>query len=138
MDFCPFYIVPSAAPNSVSMSAVTSSSITVLWGAVDCIHSNGDITGYSVQYGVVGSGSTQNMSAFVTGATILGLMPFTNYSIQVAAENSAGIGDYTDHVIVETSRGKLLARLYQCHTLDRWAVYREYAYCMCMVPNEGI
>ena len=39
-------IVPSAPPISVSVSEVTSSSITVQWGPVDCIHRNGDITDY--------------------------------------------------------------------------------------------
>ena len=90
---------PSAAPTSVRVSAVTSSSITVQWEAVDCIHRNGDITGYSVRYGVVGSGSTQTMSVSgdsVTKATISSLMLSTTYSIQVAAENSAGTGVYSD------------------------------------------
>ena len=88
---------PSAAPTSVRVSEVTSSSITVQWGAVDCIHRNGDITGYSVRYGVQGSGSTQAMSvsgSSVTEATISGLTPSTNYSIEVAAVNSVGSGTY--------------------------------------------
>ena len=83
-------------------SNVTSSSITVQWGAVDCIHHNGDITGYSVQYGVEGSGSTQTMNVSgcsVTEATISSLMPSTTYSIQVAAVNSAGVGVYSDSII---------------------------------------
>ena len=82
----------------MSVSAVTSSSITVQWGAVDCIHRNGDITGYSVQYGVVGSGSTQTVSVSggsVNEATISSLMSSTTYSIQVAAVNSAGTGRYS-------------------------------------------
>ena len=90
---------PSAAPTSVRVSAVTSSSITVQWGVVDCIHRNGDITGYSVQYGVVGSGSTETVSvsgSSVTEATISSLMLSTNYTIQVAAVNSAGTGVYSD------------------------------------------
>ena len=73
---------PSAAPNSVGVSEVTSSSITVQWGAVPCIHRNGEITGYSVQYGVVGSGSTQTIS--VSGdfsGVISNLEPSTDYSI---------------------------------------------------------
>ena len=59
---------------------------------------NGDITGYSVQYGEVGSGSTQTMpvsGGSATEATISGLMPSTTYSIQVAAETSAGTGPYS-------------------------------------------
>ena len=47
MSFPP---VPSA-PTSVATSDVTSSNITVQWGPVDCIHRNGDITGYSVCMG---------------------------------------------------------------------------------------
>ena len=89
---------PSAPPTSVRVSEVTSSSITVQWGPVDCIHRNGDITGYSVQYGEVGNGSTQTMpvsGGSATEATISGLMPSTTYSIQVAAETNAGTGPYS-------------------------------------------
>ena len=87
-----FFAAPSGPPTSVSATS-TSTTITVQWGAVDCIHHNGDITGYSVQYGVVGSGNTQTMSvsgANVTEATISSLMSSTTYSILVAAVNSAG------------------------------------------------
>ena len=98
---CPLYIslpVPSAAPTSVITSSDSSSSITVQWGMVPCIHHNGDITGYSIQYGVVRSGSIQIMSVLesdTSQTTISGLRPATTYSIQVAAVNSAGIGVYS-------------------------------------------
>ena len=97
---------PSAPPTSVSTSAVTSSSITVQWGAVDCIHRNGDITGYSVRYGEQGSGSTQTESVSggaTTEATISGLAAGTNYSIEVAAGNSAGTGVYSNLLPALTS-----------------------------------
>ena len=91
-----FFSAPTAAPTSVSVSEVTSSSITVQWGAVDCIHRNGDITGYLVQYGVWGSESTQTVSVSdATETTIAGLVSSTLYEIQVAAVNSAGIGVYS-------------------------------------------
>ena len=92
------YPAPSAAPTPVITSSDSSSSITVQWGSVDCIHHNGDITGYSVQYGVVRSGSTQTLSVSGSDAsitTISGLRPARTYSIQVAAVNSAGIGEYS-------------------------------------------
>ena len=98
---------PSAAPTSVSVSEVTSSSITVQWGAVDCIHRNGNITGYSVWYGIQGSGSTQTVSVSGGGATmttISGLTPSTTYSIEVAAVNSAGTGDYSPVISGETAQ----------------------------------
>ena len=94
---------PSAAPTSVSVSEVTSSSITVQWGAVDCIHRNEDITGYSVRYGVQGSGSTQTMSVSggsVTNILIFGLNSSTNYIVQVAAENLAGTGMYSEPPLI--------------------------------------
>ena len=97
---------PSAAPTSVSVSEVTSSSITVQWGAVDCIHRNGDITDYSVRYGVQGSVSTQTKTvsgASVTETTLSGLIPYTTYSIAVAAVNSAGTGVYSRVRITNTA-----------------------------------
>ena len=99
------YTAPSAAPTSVNIPDVTSSNITVQWGAVDCIHRNGDITGYSVRYGVEGSGSTQTSEVSGGGATnivISGLNSFTNYTVEVAAENSVGTGVYSDPYIVQT------------------------------------
>ena len=103
-------LAPSAPPTFVNVSEVTSSSITVHWGPVDCIHRNGDITGYSVQYEEMESGSIQTMSvtSSVTEVTISSLVPSTTYSIQVAAETSAGVGNYSDPLIVNTD-GKELA-----------------------------
>ena len=106
---CVSCLVPSAAPTSVGvLPNVTSSSITVQWGAVNCADRNGDITGYSVQYEVVGSGSPHTLTVSEGGipATIQSVMSSTNYSIQVAAENSAGTGPYSDPIIVETQQSK--------------------------------
>ena len=91
---------PSAPPSSVTVTGVTSSTISVQWGSVPCIHQNGDITGYSVQYEVMGSGNTQMemVSGDSSGGmtTISGLTPSTTYSIKVAAVNNAGTGVYSD------------------------------------------
>ena len=81
----------------MTTSDVTSSSITVQWGAVNCIQRNGDITGYSVRYGVQGDGSTQTVSVSggdTSETTISGLDSSTNYAIEVAAVNSVGTGKY--------------------------------------------
>ena len=88
----------------------TSSTITVQWEMVPCISRNGDITGYSVRYTEVESGSTQTVS--VPGGdtlmtTIEDVMSSTNYSIEVAAVNDNLIGIYSDPVIVETPQSKL-------------------------------
>ena len=99
-------LVSSAAPTSVSvLPNVTSSSITVQWEMVPCIHRNGDITGYSVRY--AGSGSIQTMAAPGDSsggmATISGLSPATGYMVEIAAVNSAGPGVYSDPVPTLTS-----------------------------------
>ena len=94
------------------MSATsTSSSITVQWGMVPCIHRNGDITGYSVQYWqAVGSGSIQTLPVIESDAmmtTIPALISSTVYSIQVAAVNNAGPGDYSVSITLGTPLSKL-------------------------------
>ena len=85
---------------------MTFSSITVQWGAVDCIHNNGDITGYSILYEVLGSGSARTM--IVSGedtrqTTISNLNPSTTYSVQVGAENNAGTGVYSEPKVAVTN-----------------------------------
>ena len=93
---------PCAPPTSVSVSEVTSSSITVQWGPVDCIHRNGAITGYTVRYKVVGIIGTQDMSVSggsVTEATISNLAPSTTYNVRVAAVNDAGTGEFSNLIL---------------------------------------
>lgn len=94
--------VPSAAPTSVSLARVTSTTITLQWDVVDCIHRNGEISGYSVhlQWGsdivrVVPLGDVRE-------ATITGLYPSTEYSVSVAAENHADTGVYSDDIVLTT------------------------------------
>ena len=100
---------PSAPPTSVTASEVTTSTMTVQWGPVDCIHRNGDITGYSVQFG------SENVS--VSGDSsggmyvISGLMPSTNYSFQVAAETRGGIGPYSA-AVNQLTAGMIIIILY--------------------------
>ena len=99
------YIVPSASPTSPSATITNSTAITVQWGPVDCMHHNGNITGYSVQYWEVGSERTLTVNVSggdVTEYTISGLIPSTAYSVQVAAVNSAGTGPYTSPLMIET------------------------------------
>ena len=120
----PVYIAPSAAPTSVSVSAVTSSSITVQWGAVDCIHRNGDITGYSVRYGEVGSVEGDKSVEMVSGDSgggmydISGLSAATRYTVEVAAVNSVGPGEYSDLMTTLTS-GKSQCCVV-CHSNTRY------------------
>ena len=84
----------------------TSYDIIVQWGDVDCIHHNGDITGYSVRV-VHDDGSEPPRVVSVVGdnvrqATVTGLTPYAVYSVSVATVNSVGIGVYSTSIEVET------------------------------------
>ena len=79
---------------------------------MDCIHQNGNITSYSVRYGVQGSETleVQNVSGGVaTNADITGLANNVTYNFEVAAVNSAGIGVYSNPVTLKGDhKGKSL------------------------------
>lgn len=68
------------------------------------MYQNGNITGYSVRYGVRGSGEEDKTVENATGESsggihvISGLSAATVYEVEVAAVNSAGIGVYSGTV----------------------------------------
>ena len=78
------------------MSNVTSSTITVQWGSVPCIHQNGNVTGYSVTIKAKGTGSTQTLYIAGASTTLSHLTPETTYEIRVAGVNTEGIGVSTN------------------------------------------
>ena len=97
-NYSSFVVVPSSAPASVSVLVANSSSITVQWGEVECIHRNGDIMHYSLRYGVQGIATENRTVEMVSdGGTysISDLSAATLYTIEVAAINNAGIGVYS-------------------------------------------
>ena len=103
---------------------MTSSSITIQWGAVDCIHRNGDITGYSVRYGVQGTSEGDWTVQMVSGDSgggmyqISGLQSSTNYSIEVAAVNDIGTGVYSTDVFQSTQSTCVCYNLVIPHILN--------------------
>ena len=99
-------IVPSAPPSHVTISKVTGTTITVQWKPVDCIHHNGDLLSYLVQYEAQESGDTQTHTAIRGRAHVLNLMSSTTYSIKVAAVNSAGTGEFSPAIMTETRPSK--------------------------------
>ena len=92
-------------PSDILISDKNSSTITICWRPGKCVHSNGDITGYSVRYGIQGNGSIQTVTVSgkdSTNTSISGLKSSTTYSIEVAV-NSASIGIYSNSLNVTTS-----------------------------------
>ena len=71
---------------------------------MNCIDRNSEISGYTVRYGPVG-GTAANDSVSGTNHrayTAVGLTPSTNYSIEVAAVNSDGVGPFSSTIFVRT------------------------------------
>ena len=85
---------PSGAPVPIILFTVTPNSATVQWGEVPCLQRNGEITGYTVT--ATNSDGMEEGTASVDvdarQATISGLTPSTQYTVSVAAVNSAGTG----------------------------------------------
>ena len=99
--------VPAAAPRDLVSTTVLSTSITVGWNTVACIERNGVIENYIVRFGP--ESGMQNESTVQSGRigvvgtyNASGLTPFTRYSFEVAAVNSAGTGPFTATLTVDT------------------------------------
>ena len=78
---------------------INSTAISLSWGEVNCTERNGAITGYSVQYSIVGGiqSTTVNVTEDVTSIVIGGPTKLMYYLVSVAAINSNGIGHNSNH-----------------------------------------
>ena len=87
--------VPSAPPGGITAVNVVPTSFSVEWENVPCMQRNGEITGYSVRYGVPGNGGTETLTGpDALMANLTELISDTNYLVQVAGVNGQGIGEY--------------------------------------------
>eukprot|EP00731_Ephydatia_muelleri_P018910 Em0011g950a len=94
---------PSAPPNNLIEVTKTSSNVTISWGEVPCQDQNSVIVGYRVLYGAVTSGVGGTVATSERTMTVNGLSPYTNYSIEVSADNSDGaMGPYSSPLFVVT------------------------------------
>ncbi|CAI8050555.1 Receptor-type tyrosine-protein phosphatase delta, partial [Geodia barretti] len=97
---------PSGPPGPITLVTVTPNSAIVQWGEVLCLQRNGEITDYTVT--ATNSDGMEEGTASVDvdarRATISGLTPSTQYTVSVAAVNSAGTGPSTT-LPVETPDG---------------------------------
>ena len=97
--YCKYHCTdpPSGAPVLLVPVIINSTAISLSWGEVNCTERNGAITGYSVQYSIVGEmqSTIVNVTGNVTNTVIDGLIIIcTEYSIKVAAINNNGVGTY--------------------------------------------
>ena len=116
--------------SSFCSSQFTSSTITVQWGMVPCIQRNGEIVGYSVRYSGGGSTDTRLVAGGAARqTTISGLTPFTDYTIEVAAVNDAGTGQYSTGM-VERTVGEWMMTVHVLYFLAH--AQEGYGVCVCV------
>ena len=98
---------PSASPDSISSASLSATSISVQWGEVACIHRNGEIPGYVARVlRTEEEVETVMVAQSEREVAVTGLFPSTEYAVQVAAVNSAGIGPFNTTIpIITTGKG---------------------------------
>nr|XP_046213159.1 protein sidekick-2 isoform X5 [Oncorhynchus gorbuscha] len=100
---------PSAPPQNVIASGRTNQSIMIQWQPPPESHQNGILRGYSVRYRLTGlpvDYQSKNISKpDVTNLLLEDLIIWTNYEIEVAAYNWAGLGTFSHKVTEWTLQG---------------------------------
>ena len=94
------YTAPSSAPQDIEVSSDDPGSLIVSWQPPLERNCNGSITGYVIQYGMVGS--DDNMIVNVPNETTLaipGLFAHVEYFITMAAVNANGTGPFSKPVV---------------------------------------
>ena len=98
-----FHVAPTGAPRDVTPST-TSRSIMVTWDTIECIESNGIITGYTVVFQEQGGANVPSNNVDRTFSATE-LTPFTSYTFQVAGVNDVGTGPLIDIIAITTDEG---------------------------------
>ncbi|XP_060058654.1 protein sidekick-2 isoform X2 [Erinaceus europaeus] len=100
---------PTAPPQNVIASGRTNQSIMIQWQPPPESHQNGLLRGYVIRYCLAGlpvGYQFKNITdADVNNLLLEDLIIWTNYEIQVAAYNSAGLGVYSSKVTEWTLQG---------------------------------
>ncbi|KAK2494395.1 hypothetical protein MC885_015796 [Smutsia gigantea] len=92
---------PTAPPQNVIASGRTNQSIMIQWQPPPESHQNGLLKGYIIR----ATGSQNITDADVNNLLLEDLIIWTNYEIEVAAYNSAGLGVYSGKVTEWTLQG---------------------------------
>ena len=119
IQFFKSYTVPSASPNALVVSFITSTSALLSWSPPLAPEHNGVITGYSVTVVKITSSETVTYTTTNLTLTVTALLPYTNYKFTVAASTNEGLGPNSDFLSFQTSQdGKFSSYLcYICYLL---------------------
>ena len=104
-----FSAVPGV-PHSVSVISPSPTSLLVTWGHPLAPDRNGVITGYTVNRQTGSETLTTELASNETSQLLEGLVPFTEYTITVAGNTSAGQGEFSVPFTVRTLNDSELRR----------------------------
>ena len=79
-------------------SNLFNNSLQILWNEVNCLDTNGPIQHYIIK--TAGSDGEESNTSSTQQFTTGDLTPNQEYSVRVAAVNSAGIGPFSEPIIV--------------------------------------
>ena len=113
---------PSASPNNVTATAISSTDIRVHWSEVNTIDRNGVITYYEVEYNqTTFSDDTIHATILVDSLTFMvevtDLEEYVEYFVRVRAYTSVGAGPYSDTVMERTEQDGNKCMIRICCTL---------------------
>ena len=96
------YCVHTGVPQSVMVSPVNSTTVTVSWSEVQCFNGSGAATHYLVQYLSMCSGTVRNVTTGIVNLTVSGLTPNTAiYTFRVAAVRTNGVtGPFSNRISI--------------------------------------
>lgn len=103
----PFFSVPTLPPSSFNTSAITKTTISLIWQEIPATDKHGIINGYEVTYeeeGTINETKRITLSHDALSVFLFKLIPFTYYNITLCGFTSKGKG-VKGHLRIQTSEG---------------------------------
>lgn len=98
-----FLLAPRFAPALKNLTAFSSTAVIVEWLPINATLDV--VTGYLIMWQRQGhrqNGTNNITNASTSSFVIADLKKYTNYSVKIAAYNSAGVGPYSEATLVQT------------------------------------
>ena len=94
-------LAPSGAPKFLSNSSANLTSITIHWSDMECFDQNSEISGFAIKIreSTDFNSTTASTAADENMFTMSGLLPSTEYTIEIAAQGANKTGPYNSITI---------------------------------------
>ena len=102
------YTVPSASPNALNVSFITSTSALLTWTQPLLSEQNGVITGYNISLIDTTTGHEIYLVSHNVSISVDSLNPYTIYQYRIAAFTSVGLGPYSNLLTFQTEESGML------------------------------